>query len=63
LTADSGFGANVALAKAQVALKQGNRSEAASQLSTAEKIFKQESPSPYQKRWLETVESAIQKNT
>lgn len=63
LSGDPAFGANVALAKAQVALKQSNRGEAAIQLSTAQKIFKQEPPSSYQKRWLGSIQSEFQKHT
>jgi len=60
LDADPAFGANVALAKAQVALQKGDRIEAANQLSSAQRIFQHESPSPYQKQLLENVRSAIQ---
>jgi DNA-binding winged helix-turn-helix (wHTH) protein/serine/threonine protein kinase len=63
LAADPAFGANVALAKAEAALEQGNRSEAAAEFSKAQRIFQQNSPSSYQKRWLGNVQSALQKHS
>jgi serine/threonine protein kinase len=60
LNGDPAFGANVALAKAQVAFKQGNRSEASSQLALAQQMFRQQTPSSYQKRWLDSVQAAVQ---
>jgi hypothetical protein len=63
LNGDPSFGANIALAKAQVALKQGNRSEASSQFALAQQMFRQQTPSSYQKRWLDRVQSALQGRT
>jgi DNA-binding winged helix-turn-helix (wHTH) protein len=55
---DPSFGANLALAKAQVSLALGNRKEAGKQLASAQQVFRQLSPTPYQKRWLANVQSA-----
>jgi DNA-binding winged helix-turn-helix (wHTH) protein/serine/threonine protein kinase len=62
LTGDPAFGANVALAKAQVALKQGDRGEAAKQFGLAQQAFQHGSPNSFQKRWYGSVQSALQKH-
>lgn len=58
---DPSFGANLALAKAQVTLALGNRKEATKQLIMAQQVFRQLSPTPYQKRWLANVQNALDK--
>jgi len=58
---DPSFAANLALAKAQVALAQGNREEAGKQFSMAQQVFRQNPPTSYQKRWLANVQNGLGK--
>jgi DNA-binding winged helix-turn-helix (wHTH) protein/serine/threonine protein kinase len=56
---DPAFPALLALARAQVALAHGNREEAGRQWSAAQKVFQTTPPNTFQRRWLESVKSAV----
>lgn len=60
---DPSFGANLALAKSQVALSRGNQQEAVKQFSLAQQVLRQSSASPFQKRWLASVQARLGKTT
>jgi hypothetical protein len=56
---DPSFAANLAMAKAQVALAQGKREEVGKQLSLAQQVFRQVPPTSFQKRWLASVQNSM----
>lgn len=58
---DPSFRGNLALAKAQVDLSQGNHAEADKQCSLAEQVFQHNPSSPFQKRWLASVQARLGK--
>lgn len=58
---DPSFAANLAMAKAQVALAQGKHEEVGKQLSMAQQVFRQIPPTSFQRRWLANVQSGLGK--
>ena len=61
LTGDQDWGANVALAQADIAYRRGNFDAAHGLLQTATPAFTRKDAEPYQKRALETLRAALDK--
>lgn len=60
LTGDSDFGAEVTLAKAQIAYRQGDLAMARKDIAEVAPVFARSSPEPYQQRAFETLKAALQ---
>jgi len=62
LAGDPDWGANVTLAQAQIAYRRGNSDAAREYIATATPVFTRAKAEPYQKRALESLKAALEKN-